>query len=283
MPSLYLAGIRELFRKTCPGAAYDSQSHRQTPLCYQATEGLVVKEVFDWIDRRQTKICWIYGAPTTGKSSIALAIAAQCAERGVKLGASFFANGSHPHVAPTHLIPSIAYQLAISNPESRTWLGEAIERDASILHKPLETQIQELILTSLFPNSNEPESSFSRPPILVIIDGLDQCFNIYHQHWIAGFMRSIANAEALPIVWLITSRPEHQIRRSFDVISSHVHAISLSTIDRKMEVHHRVSIPTYLRHRFNEIYERYPLIMQILLRVLFMGLFMTAIAFLGSI
>ncbi|KAF9461624.1 hypothetical protein BDZ94DRAFT_1128876, partial [Collybia nuda] len=141
------------------------------------TRELAVQDIFDWINNGHTNICWIYGAPGTGKSHIARDIAAQCAILNI-LGGSFFFK-RHSRASAESLVASIAYQLAVSIPEKRSQVGEAIENDPAILQKPLAVQMQKLIITPFLSGATEDSealrSGSTGSSIVIVIDGLDEC------------------------------------------------------------------------------------------------------------
>jgi hypothetical protein len=150
------------------------------------------------------------------------------------LGASFFFK-ENIRTTSASLISSIAYQLAITVPQKRLQIGEILENDISILQKPLSIQMHKLIISPFLPDAagdnDTPPPIPSSPPVLVIIDGIDQCRGEYAQRQIVRLVHE-ASSQNLPILWLISSRPENSIRQSFDAIAAQAHSISLADIER---------------------------------------------------
>lgn len=250
-----------MFKYSYPEAAYDSQYRHPDARGSSGARELAVKEVFGWINSGRTNICWVYGAPGSGKTQIVLDVAAQCAYEKI-LGASFSFDRNF-RTSSERLISSIAYQLAVASSVKRLQVGEAIEDDPSILQKPLAIQMRKLIMAS-FPTSISTDSSDTQrsrppgPPVVILIDAIDECFDEGRQHEIIHLIQEASSFKHLPILWIIASRPEEHIRRHFDAIATQVHSISIADIDRFLERQRPLSIFAYFRNRFNESYERQP-------------------------
>lgn len=249
-----------MFKYSFPEAAYDSQTQYRKPGGSPDARELVVKEVLEWIDSGSTNICWIYGAPGTGKTPIMQEIATQCARKGT-LGASFFFF-KNVRTSSARLVSSIAYQLVVSAPEKRLQIGEVVETDASVLEKPLSVQMQKLVVSPLLPNVDETnETAHPRPtvpPVIVVIDGVDHCIGAENQREVVRIIEEASKHQQLPILWLIACRPEDVIRKSFEAITPQPLSISLADVERLLESQRQVSMLTYLRNRFNESYEKNP-------------------------
>ena len=73
------------------------------------------------------------------------------------------------------LIATIAYQITQSIPEARSFIEEAAAKDPLIFMKSLSSQIRHLIVHRLkYMLAGPHTSSF---PMLIVIDGLDECFS----------------------------------------------------------------------------------------------------------
>jgi hypothetical protein len=145
------------------------------------------------------------------------------------------------------LSPTIAYQLALNIPELRTSIGHAVEVDPAICDKALEEQARVLIVEpmkqadpvaldsepsvtlnsepSVALNSepsvaldSEPSVALNSEPYLVVIDGLDECEGKTVQARIVKiiFQMVAAHNQAIAIRFLVCSRPEPNIRETFD-------------------------------------------------------------------
>ena len=88
----------------------------------------------------------------------------------------------------------------------------------------MSVQIQTLIVDAFQYLSPPPQRSY-----LVIIDGLDECYDIITQQSIIQLLFESVTVHKLPLRFLIGSRPESQIRDSFD-------QESLYTVTRRVDL-----------------------------------------------
>lgn len=222
----------------------------------------VLKEICDWIENTTGKLLWISGPAGAGKSAVAQTIAEAYAEKSILAGSFFFFSGASGRNTADRLVVSIAYQLAIRIPHLRIRLGEIVEADPSILHKPLHAQIRTLVIplfTSIFSDGVDAVDLPVHPhiPSLVIIDGLDECHGDENQRGVVGLISELIKTTALPLRFLLVSRPEPQIEESFDHLTWPFHRISLSRLHHTQEAEN--DIRSYLRHEFNRIYKSHKL------------------------
>ncbi|KAF9470816.1 hypothetical protein BDN70DRAFT_784487, partial [Pholiota conissans] len=198
-------------------ALYNSSARFDPPKCHPNTRVAVLEYLIGWIFGRndpEALIMWLYGPASAGKSAILQTIAEWFAERNSLL-ASFFFGRSDPtrnHIKP--LIPTIACQIAITIPDIKPYVEGAIEYDPFLLDKSLATQFQLLIaapLQALVVSGNLKPGS----PRLIIIDGLDECDDPKMQNMILRVIADAFRSQNLPLIFLIASRPERNIRHTF--------------------------------------------------------------------
>ena len=133
----------------------------------------------EWIEpeviEESEDILWLYGSAGAGKSAIGQTIAEKCAKLNLLIASFFFSRSSHSN-NEKRLIASIAYQLSIFIPTTRSYIESAVQIDPAIFHRSLNTQIEMLIIQPL-----EKVYAVVNPagekkwPRLIIIDGLDEC------------------------------------------------------------------------------------------------------------
>ena len=206
-------GLLELFRETSPGAAFDSVDRFPPPKCLPGTRGELLDEVECWIDLDQTKICWIHGPAGAGKSAIAQTVSETCSERG-QLAASFFFSRSAPSRSHARqFFTTIALQIAHSMPQMRQAICKAVEDDLQILHRQHSAQLKKLLVLPL----SSASTSAPTQPLLVIIDGLDECGG--DQSKLLLHILELVATYSLPLRFLIFSRPEPQISHFFDTVA----------------------------------------------------------------
>ncbi|KAF9459845.1 hypothetical protein BDZ94DRAFT_1324465 [Collybia nuda] len=258
-PVLSNRGIRKLLKASCPDALHDSQARYPPPRCLGGTRIEVLEEVFDWIAQVEERILWISGPAGGGKSAIAQTVSEACANESTLGGTFFFFRRSPGRDTVDRLIPTIIHQLLEKVPDKRVLLGESIEMDPFVLHKPIRTQVQKLIIP-LFVSSSFDDTNVANPPLrldtplIIIIDGLDECQGDNNQRDIVESIGELTGTD-VPLRFIIVSRPEPHIEEAFSRLPWEVHHISLSNPIHISRAENDIHL--YLRHNFNEIYQRH--------------------------
>jgi hypothetical protein len=201
---------------------------------------------------------WLYGPAGAGKSSIAQSIAELCDEAGI-LDASFFFSRTAAHRNSDRLlIPTLTYQLTLSIPDILQFVGEALNRDPLVFGRSLQAQIDTLLLgplSQVAASRQDQEHGSNLRPIFFIIDGLDECGGTKSQHYILSVLSSATRCSAIPLVFLITSRPEQDIRQSFN-------AEPLNSLTRRLVLDDNYKpdedIKVFLQSTFNDIKKNHP-------------------------
>ena len=99
--------------------------------------------------KESENVLWLYGSAGAGKSAIAQSIAEKCAELNLLIASFFFSRASPSRNNEKCLIASIAYQLAISIPATRSYIESAVQIDPAVFHRSLDTQIESLVIQPL--------------------------------------------------------------------------------------------------------------------------------------
>lgn len=212
----YPIGLRALSQAATTGASFDSQERYPPPKCHPGTRRAILHDIRRWIDHspgdamQRENVLWIHGPAGAGKSAIAQTVCELYAER-KELAASFFFS----RIAPgrndaTYLFTTLAYQLAMCSRSRRRQVQAIIENDPLIVHKTTSIRIQRLIIDPYHSPDEDPSSL----PFLVVIDGLDECGGNKDQTQVLSHVLELALA--LPLYFIIVSRPEPHIRHSFD-------------------------------------------------------------------
>jgi hypothetical protein len=133
-------------------------------------------------------------------------LARQLQDAGSLGGSFFFKRGHVTRGNGRSLFSTIAYQLALNVEWLRTPISQAVEQNPSILARSIRTQMQKLI--------SEPSSALKpRGPVLILIDGLDECEGHDFQR---AILRVIASNHTFPLRFIVASRLEPHIREVFD-------------------------------------------------------------------
>jgi hypothetical protein len=174
----------------------------------------------DWIlglgvDDQNAVILWMYGPAGAGKTAIAHDIAHRCDLEKLLLASFFFCRSDPARSNAKSLIATIAYQIAINIPGTREKIVATFEHDPLILTRSLEAQLASLIVEPL----REPlEAGYFNAPTsrrLIIIDGLDECATSTVQCSILEVISRLFHDYHIPLLILISSRPERHLTHAF--------------------------------------------------------------------
>ncbi|KDR71808.1 hypothetical protein GALMADRAFT_126732 [Galerina marginata CBS 339.88] len=215
------SGFDRLQDAVAPAAFHNSGERFDPPKCHPNTRVAVMKKIMDWIqgqdsETRNALIMWLNGAAGAGKSAIAQSIAELCCAQECLLASFFFGRSDPNRNHARSLFPTIAYQMVLAIPQLREKLVAIIEFDPLIFTRGPSVQFLSLIvkpLRELLDSGffNDPSS-----PRLVIIDGLDECLDRRSQCEILDIIVRGIQQDRLPLIFLIASRPEHEISTKFN-------------------------------------------------------------------
>ncbi|KXN80599.1 hypothetical protein AN958_09746 [Leucoagaricus sp. SymC.cos] len=159
--------------KRMAGAEVDSSERYPPPRCHPATRKSIRESVTSWFtdDGRTSNMYWILGSAGVGKSAVAQTLAEEALLQH-RLGAAFFFSRPNHRDDPVAVIPTIAHQLAIRLPQYKQLIVERLLNDPTMVEKDICSQFRLLIAE---PFSVLGANHVSTHPILVIVDGLDEC------------------------------------------------------------------------------------------------------------
>ncbi|KAL9568945.1 hypothetical protein ACKAV7_006931 [Fusarium commune] len=155
------------------GASFDSHAEEHHPTCLPDTREELLKEIDGWIDDPKSKtIFWLNGMAGTGKSTISRTVARARAKRG-DLGASFFfKRGEVDRDNLNKLMPTLAYQLALSMPEVAFFIKKALDANSAVIGDFVKEQFEKLIQEPL---SKAAATATTPSSVVMVIDALDEC------------------------------------------------------------------------------------------------------------
>jgi len=214
----FVKSVEILHRATATAAFHNSDERFDPPKCHPNTRLAVLAKIMRWIRREEDLgafIMWMYGPAGAGKSAIAQTIAEMCDEEILLLASFFFSRNDPSRSTVKPLIATIAYQITLNLPDARDTILEAIERDPLIFSKSLVVQIKSLIVVPLQQIAEAGFFNESTSRRLVIIDGLDECSDPKVQQNIVEVLAHAQRQHQLPLIFVITSRPEQHISLAF--------------------------------------------------------------------
>ena len=224
---------------------HDAAERDPPPQCHPGTREKVTEDIVCRIEEPNpsSSILWVNGRAGVGKSALMQRIA----ERGGVYfgGCFFFRRGVQGCNRKQFLFSTLAYQLAMNVPKMLEHIERAMSQDFSLPQKSAAVQVQRLIV--------EPTRLLPTPPhpLIIIIDGLDQCESFDSQYDILLLAAKVSTDLTVPIRFIITSRPEHQICSMFnqEPLFSTTRCLTLDD-----EYESASDIERYLRDKFLEIH-----------------------------
>jgi hypothetical protein len=241
--------VRLLDSHTIQGAEHDSSARYPPPRCHPGTRKTLRGEILHWVadPMRGWRMFYVLGPAGVGKSAVAQTVADEvdC------LGASCIISRPNGRNDPDRVIPTLAYQLAVKNPAYKDIISDKIAHDPAILRKTRRIQFKELLIDP-FRTIMAQDISTVQKPLLIIIDGLDECKDERAQcefiELIGGHVRS---SPEFPLLWLICSRPESHLKYTLSQVDFQVtcRREEISIDDKEG----RQDVLQYLRGKFRDI------------------------------
>lgn len=144
------------------------------------------------------------------------------------------------------MFPTLAYQLANVNPNSRKALLKAVREDADCMHGALQKQYNKLIVDSL-------KAYSASDTVVLVLDALDECIS---EQGITEILQLLLFSKStLPcnLLIFITSRPVPYIRSILDDVEDLAEVI-LHNIDTAIV---RDDIMRFLKHELDIIFDKF--------------------------
>ncbi|KAF5327433.1 hypothetical protein D9619_005110 [Psilocybe cf. subviscida] len=250
-------GFDILCQNTTPAALYGSSASAKGDGCLHGARLDVQDYIFKWLDNPESEaVMWMHGPAGIGKTAIAKTVANLCAERGQLLSAFFFLRSDEGRNSMKHLVPSLAYAMVQQISHTRNIVCTSTANNPLIFSAPLERQIGAIIIPA-FSNAFSPLGDSPPDPMLIVIDGLDECIDLGAQQLIIRSFVSLfaTTTTVIGAKILIVSRPESHIVSTFSVvdIAQHVRQLRLDEWDTIAD------IEIFLRAELEEVRQTHPL------------------------
>ncbi|CAA7269769.1 unnamed protein product [Cyclocybe aegerita] len=249
-------GFELLRQQIAPGALHDSEERYDPPKCHPLTRQAVLDKLIAWIediDNDKFESFWLYGSAGVGKSAVLQTIAEFFYAKGRLLASFFFSRNSATRNNRYHLIPTLAYQIALCSPQLKEHVGNTVHKDPTIFDRSPEAQLWALVVGPLLEARNQQINV----PMLIIIDGLDECHTPDDQVSILRAFTNTLKEESLGVKLLIASRPERLIRAAFDNGTLQERTRRLSLDHKSLRAWEDIEV--FVRHKFLEIKSTHPL------------------------
>jgi len=228
------------------------------PKCHPNTRKAVIKKIVDWIRGiidSEALIMWLYGAAGAGKSAIAHTLAEICETCGWLVASFFFWKTAGERNNVNRFVATIAHQIALTIPASRELIAAAVDYNPFIFEQSVDVQLSKLIIEPL-EQLLSAGIIFDISPLVIIIDGLDECQGEDVQSGIVKSLVAAFRHSSLRIRILIASRPEVHLQSTFNPTSMQPHLSRLALSD---EYSPDKDIHRFLEDSFDKIRREHPL------------------------
>ncbi|KAH8092487.1 hypothetical protein BXZ70DRAFT_951107 [Cristinia sonorae] len=138
--------------------------------CLPETRSDILEDISTWLTTSAGRLYILDGAPGSGKTAIAQAIASFFQSQNRLAAQVFFARDSPLPSSPAYFIRHLAHQLTELYDKYATKVAARIRAYPRIHEAPLATQFNELLVVPL-----SELQLLCEGPLIVVIDGLDQC------------------------------------------------------------------------------------------------------------
>jgi hypothetical protein len=223
--------MNKLMGHSIRGVELDSSERDPPPRCHPGTRISILEESARFFQdpKPPERILWLYGPAGVGKSAIVQTVAESLkslrerpgSDANHSLGAVIFFSRPNQRDDPKLVFTSIAYQLAARYPFYRQYIARELSNDPMMLDQSIPEQFRRLIGRPFGDQGlyHEPGS------LVIMLDGLDECNLEREQVNIVLLISQFAVSHpSVPLLWLISSRPEPHLRDVFlriDVLPSY--------------------------------------------------------------
>ena len=219
-------------------AEYDAASPALRNGCTENTRKAILDKLQQWAsDNMATKVYWLNGMAGTGKKTIAYSFS-QILDDQNSLGGTFFSSHLRVDTSDVHcIIPTISLQLAARGyiPCLAHHVLDVVEANPDCKSWRIQKQFLNFIV--------KPLKGVEVIPV-IILDALDECSD---QHLVAELLSEILkHNKSLPVKFFISSRPEVELKETFDYSSGHSNFI-LHEVEKEIV---KADIELYIKAQF---------------------------------
>ncbi|KAF5330491.1 hypothetical protein D9619_005182 [Psilocybe cf. subviscida] len=224
-----------LYGQVAPNAILNAGGCADEVRCFPGTREEVLAKIEAWIDAkepnsRERRIFWLSGPAGAGKSAIVQTLAERCMARSVPMANFFFfrRDATRNHARP--VVATLLFQLVKLYPKLKPLIEDALVENPIIFDhwQGVHDQFEHLIKDP-FRAIMHHDSSVEQWPIVILVDGLDQCYSAgkHEQQILLRVLCRLVSYENSPFIILVASRPEPHLTMAFNEVGSCVESVFL--------------------------------------------------------
>ncbi|KZP05850.1 hypothetical protein FIBSPDRAFT_877067 [Athelia psychrophila] len=212
-------------------AAYNSGGGARVG-CHKGTRQASIEAFFSWLRDGKTAICWLSGPAGYGKSAILQSIAERCAIEHILAASFFFLRGVGARSGFYLFIITLAYQLSLSFPSTKSAIEDALRADITLPSQSIKHQLEKLIIGPL------AAARLSTTPIVFLVDALDECNDVKNTKEFIRILADVFASRQIQVRWLLSSRREEHIRKAFsdEVVSEATTRFALEDFNATLDI-----------------------------------------------
>lgn len=247
--------LHALYNYIAPNAILNSGGRANEVRCHPGTRKKVIRLIEHWMNAPNnvhSRIMWLSGPAGSGKTAIMQSVAERCENRGIPNANFFFFRTDPSWKSASSLVATLIYQIFKIYPATREIVETALSDNPLMLNGPFEEQLSTLLV--------EPLKQVSHIPVILLIDGLDECDSRskHDQRRILHALDNILVQKSCPFRVLVASRVEHQISMAFNQI--YTSALPLYLDDRYSP---DTDIRLFVVDQFKQVKRTHPLAYQL--------------------
>jgi NACHT domain len=197
--------------------------------CHGDTRKDVIKSIIDWVlTEDDTKVFWLHSLAGMGKSTIATSVSCALDERRLLGGTFFFSRDQATRSNPDQLFSTIAFQMSSIHSSITSALCKAITLDLDIGRSTVVNQFQGLIKGPLCDTKDLGH------PLVILLDALDECGSEKQRKDLFTIIRTEFATLPYFVKFVITSRPEADIRANLMSMDTIVKSFDLGTVESRL-------------------------------------------------
>ncbi|KAF5319559.1 hypothetical protein D9619_008414 [Psilocybe cf. subviscida] len=223
--------LKRLYDQVAQNAILNAGGRADEVKCYPGTREEVIGLMDRWMDGKDgaaSNMMWLSGPAGSGKSAIVQTIAERCKQRGVQAASFFFFRADPTRCTARPLVATLLYQIFELYPPARQAVAAILSNHPLLLTASIQDQFNQLLLTPL-QDIPRPVESPARRPIVLLIDGLDECNSEQKssQRQILQALDRLVMQNGSPFLALVASRPEPHIMMTVNKLASLVKPVYL--------------------------------------------------------
>lgn len=223
--------LKPLHKQVALNAILNAGGRADEVRCHPGTRKDLIRLIEEWASDAHRglvpRLCWLSGPAGAGKTAIVQTIAERRIGRKEPQANFFFFRADVSRSTAKPLVPTLLYQVIQPElyPGVKNTVASALSEDPLLLDTPnIQHKVNQLLR---IPLEAIRESFPLAHPLMLIIDGLDECDTNGSQQQIIRALGSLVADEKSPFIVLLASRKEHHIEMAVQSIDESVQRIFL--------------------------------------------------------